>query len=73
VDRRQVDAFTDTAFAGNPAAVCLLEDSLDDYLRQKIAAELNLSETAFLEFADGEIKDFQTATHVQLTCLAVLR
>ncbi|XP_035670579.1 phenazine biosynthesis-like domain-containing protein isoform X10 [Branchiostoma floridae] len=45
----QVDAFTDKPFAGNPAAVCLLEDmDLTEEHQQKIAAEMNLSETAYL-------------------------
>ena len=44
----QVDAFTGELFAGNPAAVCVLESWLDDALLQSIAAENNLSETAFL-------------------------
>ncbi len=44
----QVDAFADRAFAGNPAAVCLLEDWPRDSLLQAIAEENNLSETAFL-------------------------
>jgi len=43
----QVDAFTDRPFAGNPAAVVPLERWLDDALMQAIAAENNLSETAF--------------------------
>ena len=43
----QVDAFTDTVFHGNPAAVCILDDWLDDRLMQQIAMENNLSETAF--------------------------
>lgn len=42
------DAFTDELFSGNPAGVCLLEDWLDDAAMQNIAAENNLSETAFL-------------------------
>lgn len=49
----QVDAFTDTAFAGNPAAVVLLEDMIPDDLMQSIAAENNLAETAFV-IATGE-------------------
>lgn len=44
----QVDAFTRTAFRGNPAAVCLLPAPLDDALMLAIAAEMNLSETAFV-------------------------
>ena len=43
----QVDAFTDTVFNGNPAAVCPLEKWLSDDILQKIAMENNLAETAF--------------------------
>lgn len=43
----QIDAFTDEVFSGNPAAVCPLENWLPDAVMQKIAAENNLSETAF--------------------------
>lgn len=42
-----VDAFTDKVFGGNPAAVCITEEWLPDELMMKIAAENNLSETAF--------------------------
>ncbi|MCK6459745.1 MAG: PhzF family phenazine biosynthesis protein [Planctomycetes bacterium] len=44
----QVDAFTAEPFAGNPAAVCLLDRPRDDRFLQQVAAEMNLSETAFL-------------------------
>lgn len=44
----QVDAFTNAAFAGNPAAVCLLPSARDAEWMQDVAAEMNLSETAFL-------------------------
>ena len=44
----QVDAFTDTVFGGNPAAVCVLDEWLSDDLMQRIAEENNLSETAFV-------------------------
>lgn len=44
----QVDAFSSRAFSGNPAAVCLLGSWLENRLLQRIAAENNLSETAFL-------------------------
>ncbi len=44
----QVDAFTDKPFTGNPAAVCLLEGPADEKWMQKVAMEMNLSETAFL-------------------------
>nr|XP_056706648.1 phenazine biosynthesis-like domain-containing protein [Euleptes europaea] len=43
-----IDAFTDEPFRGNPAAVCLLEDELEECWHQKIATEMNLSETAFI-------------------------
>lgn len=43
----QVDAFTDQLFAGNPAAVLIVEDWLPDDLMQSIASENNLAETAF--------------------------
>ncbi len=43
----QVDAFTNQVFGGNPAAVCPLEQWLPDTVLQSIAAENNLSETAF--------------------------
>ena len=50
-----VDAFTDKPFSGNPAAVCLLKKSVTDVWKQFVAAEMNLSETAFLEkVSDGE-------------------
>lgn len=44
----QIDAFTDKLFHGNPAAVCLLTEWLNDELLQAIAVENNLSETAFI-------------------------
>lgn len=44
----QVDAFTDRRFGGNPAAVVLLRSELPDATLQAIAAENNLSETAFV-------------------------
>ncbi|MGC6533604.1 MAG: PhzF family phenazine biosynthesis protein [Flavobacteriales bacterium] len=44
----QVDAFTDQRFAGNPAAVCVLEAWLPEATMQAIAAENNLAETAFV-------------------------
>jgi len=44
----QIDAFTNKTFKGNPAAVCVLDSWLPDELMQNIAAENNLSETAFV-------------------------
>lgn len=50
-----VDAFADRPFAGNPAAVCLRDTALGDEWMQAVAAEMNLSETAFLTpWTDGE-------------------
>jgi PhzF family phenazine biosynthesis protein len=43
-----VDAFTDRPFAGNPAAICLLDRERDAAWMQTLAAEMNLSETAYL-------------------------
>ncbi|XP_069549783.1 phenazine biosynthesis-like domain-containing protein isoform X1 [Brachyistius frenatus] len=43
-----LDAFTNLPFKGNPAAICPLMHELNDDLYQKIAAEMNLSETAFI-------------------------
>lgn len=44
----QVDAFTNTPFAGNPAAVCVLPASPSENWMHQVAREMNLSETAFL-------------------------
>ena len=48
----QVDAFTAEAFSGNPAAVCVLDEARDAVWMQRVAAEMNLAETAFLEPRD---------------------
>jgi PhzF family phenazine biosynthesis protein len=45
----QIDAFADKPFSGNPAAVCLLEDAREAAWMQSVAAEMNLSETAFVQ------------------------
>ena len=44
----QVDAFTSKPFAGNPAAVCVMDEPRDEHWMQNVAQEMNLSETAFL-------------------------
>lgn len=44
----QIDAFTEQAYKGNPAAVCLLQEAGREEWMQAVAAEMNLSETAFL-------------------------
>jgi len=43
-----IDSFTSHAFRGNPAAVCLLDRERDEAWMQNVAAEMNLSDTAFL-------------------------
>lgn len=71
----QVDAFADQAYSGNAAAVCLLNDSLSADLMQSIAAENNLSETAFLlPIAPGRyrIRWFAPAGEVDLCGHATL-
>ena len=54
----QVDAFAERPLTGNPAAVMPLERWLDDELMQAIAAENNLSETAFTVSSDSDEADF---------------
>ena len=69
-----VDAFTSRVFAGNPAGVCILERWPDDADLQAIAAENNLSETAFL-LPDGggwELRWFTPTTEVALCGHATL-
>lgn len=70
-----VDAFTDRPFAGNPAAVCLLGDHREDGWMQRVAAEMNLSETAFLQpLAPGlwRLRWFTPAVEVDLCGHATL-
>lgn len=50
----QVDAFTNESFKGNPAAVCVLEEPIEDKYLQLIAKEMNLSETAFVQSLEGK-------------------
>ena len=70
----QVDAFTDTPFAGNPAAVCLLPEPGDERWMQHVAREMNLSETAFLHRReDGfDLRWFTPAVEVDLCGHATL-
>ena len=70
----QIDAFTSERFRGNPAAVCPLEEWLPNELMQKIAAENNLSETAFfVRQADSyQLRWFTPATEVDLCGHATL-
>lgn len=70
----QVDAFASELFAGNPAAVCILEKWLPDAIMQSIAAENNLAETAFAVpvAEDYEIRWFTPETEVALCGHATL-
>ena len=73
----QVDAFASAPLTGNPAAVMPLDEWLDDSLMQRIAAENNLSETAFAvpsarEDADYDLRWFTPATEVDLCGHATL-
>ncbi|RVX45369.1 PhzF family phenazine biosynthesis protein [Nonomuraea polychroma] len=65
-----VDAFTGRAFQGNPAAVCLLETPVTDSWMQSVAAEMNLSETAFL--LGDSLRWFTPAVEVTLCGHATL-
>ena len=70
----QIDAFTDTAFSGNPAAVVPLKEWLPDEVMQKIAMENNLSETAFFVPSENghHIRWFTPLTEVNLCGHATL-
>ena len=70
----QVDAFTDTPFGGNPAAVCLLAEPADARWMQQVAREMNLAETAFLhKQEDGfHLRWFTPAVEVDLCGHATL-
>lgn len=70
----QIDAFASKVFSGNSAAVCPLEKWIDDSLMQAIAAENNLSETAFFVKRDNnyELRWFTPATEVDLCGHATL-
>src|SRR5262245_22363997 len=69
-----VDAFTALPFAGNPAAVCILGNWPSDRWLQRVAAEMNLSETAFLVGRDSlfELRWFTPAVEVDLCGHATL-
>ncbi len=70
----QVDAFTGKPFAGNPAAVCLLEGERDATWMQDVATEMNLSETAFVSRRDDgyDLRWFTPAVEVDLCGHATL-
>jgi PhzF family phenazine biosynthesis protein len=70
----QVDAFSEKPFTGNPAAVCLLEEEKDDNWLLDMAAEMNLSETAYLwKLENGyRLRWFTPTTEVDLCGHATL-
>lgn len=71
----QADAFTDKPFAGNPAAVCLLEKPANEAWMQSVAMEMNLAETAFpvrREDGDFDLRWFTPAVEVALCGHATL-
>jgi len=70
----QIDAFASKVFTGNPAAVCPLDVWLDEKLMQQIAAENNLSETAFFVKNNGfyDIRWFTPTVEVELCGHATL-
>lgn len=67
-----IDAFTDVPFAGNPAAVVLLPQAREPQWMQRVAAEMNLSETAFVVPLEGDGARFAlrwfTPTHEVPLC-----
>ena len=70
----QVDAFTNTPFAGNPAAVCVLPEPRPERWMQDVAGEMNLAETAFLYRQDDgfNLRWFTPAVEVDLCGHATL-
>ncbi len=71
----QIDAFTDTIFKGNSAAVIILDEWLSDEIMQSIAIENNLSETAFAKKCDDstyEIRWFSPITEIDFCGHATL-
>ena len=70
----QVDSFASRPFAGNPAAVCLLDEPAEASWMQSVAAEMNLAETAFVVPADGSysLRWFTPAVEVDLCGHATL-
>ncbi|WP_261836198.1 PhzF family phenazine biosynthesis protein [Vibrio ishigakensis] len=66
IETYQVDAFTNQAFAGNPAAVCITKEPLSSDLMLNIAAEMAVSETAFLSLSDMNLKWFTPEIEVAL-------
>lgn len=74
LDIYHIDAFASQVFQGNPAAVCILDQWLPDAIMQAIAAEMNLSETAFCVARNNEyrIRWFTPTIEVKLCGHATL-
>lgn len=66
LDIYQVDAFSTRPFSGNPAAVCITPHGLETGLMQQIADEMAVSETAFLNLADNNLRWFTPQAEVDL-------
>lgn len=66
LDIYQVDSFTNEAFKGNPAGVCITEDGLSERLMLLIAEEMTVSETAFLSLNDMRLRWFTPKAEVTL-------
>jgi predicted PhzF superfamily epimerase YddE/YHI9 len=70
-----VDSFTDTAFSGNPAGVCLLDRAAPEAWMKSVAAEMNLAETAFVvprSDGDYDLRWFTPVVEVDLCGHATL-
>ena len=63
IEQYQVDAFTSTAFGGNPAAVVFSHKN-ENWMKN-VAAENNLAETAFLKLREGTCTDFDIRWYVR--------
>ena len=75
IDIYQVNAFTNSTFSGNTSAVCPLEKQINDTLMQHIAAETNLSKTAFIHKIEAnlyEVRWFTPTTEISINDHAAL-
>ncbi len=69
-----IDAFTDGPHSGNPAAVCILKKEIPDIVKQKVASQINFSDTAFVLKEEGifKLRWFTPKTEVDLCGHATL-
>jgi PhzF family phenazine biosynthesis protein len=75
IDIYQVNAFTQSVFSGNTSAVCPVDEKIDDALMQHIAAETNLSKTAFIQKIEPDlytVRWFTPTTEVSINDHAAL-